>query len=109
MNYSVENQNSRQLSETELKASVSAMLDSVINPVLQNHNGSAELTYLEDGICGIRFLGACASCMSLTDTFNDIVKEPLLRKFPELKDVVVDTTVSAELLDFARSLLQHKH
>ena len=46
--------------------------------------------------------------MSQTDTFDQVIKAKLLGEVPELKDVVVDDSVSDELLDFARQILSGK-
>lgn len=81
------------------------VVDEKINPILATHNGSALVSYFEDGVCGIKLLGACAACMSATDTFDYIVRDTLLKEMPEIKAVEIDQSVSEELLDFARSLL----
>ena len=82
------------------------IIDSKINPILGTHNGYAEVTYFENGVCGVKLLGACAACMSATETFDSIVSSTLLNEVPEIKAVEVDQSVSEELLDFARSILQ---
>jgi hypothetical protein len=46
--------------------------------------------------------------MSQTDTFDQVIKKTVLEKVPELKDVMVDDSVSDELLDFARKILSGK-
>ena len=39
---------------------------------------------------------------------EDMVKEAILQAVPEVKDVRLDDTVSEELLDMARKLLNHE-
>ena len=89
----------------DVKEKIQKILDDDINLKLVLHGGGASLTSFEDGIAKIRFTGACASCMAQTDTFDEVVKATILSKVPEVKDVVVDDTVSDELLDFARQIL----
>lgn len=92
----------------DVKEKIQKILDDDINVKLILHGGGASLTSCEDGIAKIKFTGACASCMSQTDTFDQVIKAKLLGEVPELKDVVVDDSVSDELLDFARKILSGK-
>ena len=92
----------------DLKEKVQKILDDDINVKLILHGGGASLTSCEDGIAKIKFTGACASCMSQTDTFDQVIKSTVLEKVPEIRDVVVDDSVSDELLDFARQILSGK-
>lgn len=84
---------------------IKKILDEDINLKLVLHGGGAELTSFEDGVAWIRFDGACAGCMSQTDTFDQVVKASILESVPEVKDVRVDDSVSDDLLDFARQIL----
>ena len=77
----------------------------MINVQLALHGGSASLTAFEDGVAWVKFHGACASCMSSSDTLEVVVKEAILQKLPEVKDVQLDMTVSEDLLDMARKIL----
>lgn len=92
----------------DVKDKIIQILNDDINVRLVLHGGGAELTSFEDGVAGIKFSGACAGCMAQTDTFDEVVKATILEKVPEVKDVVVDDTVSDELLDFARQILAGK-
>ncbi len=92
----------------DVKEKIQKILDEDINVKLILHGGGATLTSFEDGVAKIKFMGACASCMSQTDTFDEVVKALILGNIPEVKDVVVDDTVSDELLDFARQILAGK-
>lgn len=92
----------------DVKEKIQKILDDDINVKLILHGGGASLTSFEDGIAKIKFTGACAACMSQTDTFDDVVKTALINGVPEVKDVMVDDNVSDELLDFARQILAGK-
>ena len=84
---------------------IQEIIDKVINVQLQLHGGSASLTHYEDGIAWVKFHGACASCLSSSETLEMVVKEGIMQVLPEVKDVRLDDTVSDDLLDFARKIL----
>ena len=92
----------------DVKEKIKKILDDDINSKLALHGGGAELTSLEDGVAMIRFSGACASCMLQTDTFDQVVKASIMEAVPEVKDVMVDDSISDDLLDFARQILAGK-
>jgi Fe-S cluster biogenesis protein NfuA len=92
----------------DVKEKIQKILDDDINVKLILHGGGASLTSFEDGVAKIKFTGACAACMSQTDTFDDVVKTAIINGVPEVKDVMVDDNVSDELLDFARQILAGK-
>lgn len=76
-----------------------------VNPILESHMGGVVLTKLENDIAFVRLTGACGGCPSSQYTVEDVIKTILLEELPELKDVQLDTSVSDELLDMARKLL----
>lgn len=92
-------------STAETEKEIQKIIDEVINVQLVLHGGSASLTAFEDGVAWVKFHGACASCMSSSDTLEVVVKEAILQKLPEVKDVQLDMTVSEDLLDMARKIL----
>ena len=92
-------------STAETEKEIQKIIDEVINVKLALHGGSASLTAFEDGVAWVKFHGACASCMSSSDTLEVVVKEAILQKLPEVKDVQLDMTVSGDLLDMARKIL----
>ncbi len=81
------------------------VLDEKINNRLADHGGSAELTGFVDGVASVKFYGACGHCASADDTFQFIVKNSILEEVPGVKDVVLDETVSEDLLEMARKIL----
>ena len=88
-----------------MEEKIQKIIDEVVNVQLNMHGGSATLTKYEDGVAWVKFLGACASCMSSSDTLELVVKESIMQALPEVKDVVLDNTVSEDLLDMARKIL----
>lgn len=89
----------------DVKDKIQKILDEKINVRLELHGGGVSLTSFEDGVAKIRFTGACASCLTQTDTFDEVVKAQIMENIPEVKDVVLDDNISDELLDFARQIL----
>ena len=80
-------------------------LDQVVNVQLQLHGRSASSTSYQDGVAWVKFHGACASCMSSSETLELVVKEGIMTALPEVRDVRLDDTVSEDLLDMARKIL----
>ena len=67
----------------EIRQKIQTILEETVNTQLAAHNGSASLSDFADGVAWIRFHGACANCMSSSETLEDVVKESLLRAVPE--------------------------
>lgn len=88
-----------------MEEKIQAILDQVVNVQLQLHGGSASLTSYQDGVAWVKFHGACASCMSSSETLELVVKEGIMTALPEVRDVRLDDTVSEDLLDMARKIL----
>lgn len=84
---------------------IQKILDETVNGQLAAHGGSASLTEYEDGVAWIKFHGACASCMSSSETLENVVKESICRELPEVREVRLDDSVSEDLLDMARKIL----
>lgn len=88
---------------------IKKVLKDKVDPVLAAHYGGAVLTKLEDGVAFVRLTGACASCPSAQMTIEDVVKETVMGNVEGLEDVVLDTSVSEDLLDMARKILNKEH
>ncbi len=84
---------------------IKKIVDENVNPVLAEHYGGAEVTGWEEGIVYVKMTGACGQCPSAKDTIESLVKEIVMAKTPEVKDVVLDTSVSQDLVDFAKKIL----
>lgn len=84
---------------------VMKVINEKVNPVLEQHFGSATVTGIEDGIVKVKFLGACSSCPSAQQTLEDVVKSMLMEEISDVKDVVLDTSVSEELIEMAKKIL----
>ncbi|MDD6310637.1 MAG: NifU family protein [Firmicutes bacterium] len=84
---------------------IKKVLEEQVDPVLGEHFGGAILSKVEDGVAYIKMTGACAGCPSAQDTLENVIKDFVLGGVPELKDVVLDQSVSEDLLDFAKKIL----
>lgn len=76
-----------------------------VNPLLESHYGGAELVGYENNVAKVRLTGACRTCPSAQFTIEDVVKEIILSEIPEVKDVILDTSVSEDLIQMAKKIL----
>lgn len=88
-----------------MEEKITAVLKEKVDPVLAAHYGGAVLA----GVGGrnrLRQVYRSVCILSFRrDTLESVVKEILMSEIPEIKDVVLDRSVSEELLDMARKLL----
>lgn len=89
----------------KLRGKIEKTLSDKVNPILAEHNGGAVLVSLEAGVAVIKLVGACAACPSAQITMEEIVKEIVINECKEIKDVILDTSVSEDLIDMARKIL----
>ena len=90
-----------------MKEQIEKVLKEKVDPVLAQHYGGAILTGLsEDKTVKVKLTGACASCPSAQYTIEDIVKAIVMEEIPEVRDVVLDTSVSEDLIDMAKKILR---
>jgi Fe-S cluster biogenesis protein NfuA len=87
------------------KKQIERILTERVNPILAEHYGAAQLTGFEDGVVTVRLTGACGSCPSAQYTIEDVVKAEICAGLPGVRDVVLDTAVSQDLIDMARKIL----
>ena len=91
-----------------MEEEVRKVLKERVDPVLSEHFGGSHLTRIEDGVAYVKLTGACAGCPSAQDTIEEIVKNYVCGSVKGVKDVVLDTEVSEDLLDMARKILHHE-
>lgn len=90
-----------------MEEQIKKVLKEKVDPVLAAHYGGAVLTGYEDGVAMVKLTGACASCPSAQSTIEDVVKSIVMENIPGIKDVILDNSISEDLIDMARKLL-HK-
>lgn len=76
-----------------------------VDPVLAAHYGGAVLTKYENDIAYVRLTGSCATCPAAQQTIEDVVRSVVLENVEGVKDVVLDDSVSDDLLDMAKKIL----
>ena len=89
-----------------MKEKIQKILDEKAAPILASHRGGVTLLSYENQIATVKLLGECSGCPSAQQTTEEIVKTLVMKELPEVKDVVLDTSVSEDLLAFARKILQ---
>ncbi len=89
-----------------IRERIQNVLDQVVNVQLAMHGGSVVLTDYEDGVAWVRFTGACAGCMSVSDTLDLVVRQAIMEAVPDVRDVQQDVGVSEDMLDMARQILR---
>ena len=81
------------------------VLEDKVNPVLASHFGGAILVGFENDVAYVKLTGSCSTCPSAQFTIEYVVKGIVMDAIPEVKDVVLDTSVSSDLLDMAKKIL----
>lgn len=83
-------------------------MDARVRPYLRSHGGAVQIESLDArGVLGVRLTGACVGCPAADLSMQTVVREELLDAMPELTDVVLVGSVSDDLLNQARWLLDH--
>ena len=88
-----------------MKDKIQKVLDEKVNPLLEEHYGGANLVEYENNIVKVRLTGACSTCPSAQNTIEDVVKRIVMDECEDVKDVILDTSISEDLLDMARKIL----
>lgn len=78
-----------------------------IVPTLMGHGGDVKLRSIEDGIATITLLGSCSNCPLSQITFEEVIREAILKEFPkEIKDVRLYNEVDDDVWNFAKKILR---
>jgi Fe-S cluster biogenesis protein NfuA len=88
-----------------IQEQIQKVLEEKVNPVLAEHYGGATLTEYTDGVAWVKMTGACGGCPSAQETIANIVRTAVQQEVPEVSDVRLDNSVSDDLLDMARKIL----
>lgn len=92
----------------ELLERIEQVLDEEIRPQLLLHGGGLETVSLTEGRYTFRLIAQCAGCPSAYLTTEELIRGTLLERFPQLREVVLEQGVSADLLAQAKRLLCHE-
>ena len=89
-----------------MEEKIRKVLEEKVDPLLASHFGGVVLTAFENGIAYVKLTGSCSTCPSAQYTIEDVVRGIVLEEIPEVENVVLDTSVSSDLLDMARKILK---
>lgn len=87
---------------------IEEVLEKKVRPNLAQHGGDIEIEKLENGVLHVRMHGQCSGCPSAELTLENLVNTELKEAFPELKDVVLVTGVSDDLIAQARQIMRQR-
>jgi Fe-S cluster biogenesis protein NfuA len=88
---------------------VKKIISNKIRPSIKEHGGDIEVVSVQDGILKIKLLGNCIGCYHSSSTTSDLVKKIILLEDIGIKDVVLETGVSEDLIEMAKKLLAKKN
>lgn len=84
---------------------IQEVIEGKVKPYLKNHHGDIEVVSVIDGVVRVRLLGNCSGCPSARITVEEIVETALKHEIGEIKRVILEDAVSADMLDLARRIL----
>ncbi len=104
------NRNRKEERVTVVRERIEQILEKEVRPALRMDGGDIELKSFseEDGILTVRFLGGCSGCPAAKGTLESVVEKAILEKVPEVRKIELDDSVSQDLLDFAKKILNHE-
>ena len=92
----------------EFVQKVEEILEEKVRPMLRGHGGQVRLVDCADGVVSVELLGACSGCPAADLSTRGFIEDTLRAELPEVKQVRLTNTVSPELLEMARQLLEHR-
>ena len=87
---------------------IEEVLEKKVRPNLAQHGGDIQIEKLEDGVLHVRMHGQCSGCPSAELTLENLVSTELKDAFPDLKEVVLVTGVSDDLIAQAREIMRQR-
>lgn len=88
---------------------IEKIISDKVRPSIKEHGGDIEVLSIQDGILKIKLLGSCIGCSHATSTTSEFVKKIILLEDIGVKDVVLETGVSEDLIEMAKKLLAKKN
>ncbi|MCD8232626.1 MAG: NifU family protein [Clostridiales bacterium] len=88
---------------------IERVLDEKVRPELALHEGNIKVVKLEGDVLHVRMEGHCSNCPSAELTLEQTVNTALQEAFPDLREVVLVTGVSDELIADMREILKRRH
>ena len=85
---------------------IEKVLDEKVRPDLSLHGGNIKVEKLSDGVLHVRMVGQCSGCPSAELTMENLVNAELKGAFTNLKQVVLVSGVSDNLIAEAKEMLR---
>lgn len=86
---------------------IESVLENQVRPYLLEHEGNVQVVDYNEGILKVRLTGQCSGCPSAALTTEELIAGAVMKEIPEVKDVVLVSEVSDELIAMAKKLLDH--
>lgn len=86
---------------------IESVLEHQVRPYLLEHEGNVQVVDYNEGILKVRLTGQCSGCPSAALTTEELIAGAVMKEIPEVKDVVLVSQVSDELIAMAKKLLDH--
>jgi len=87
-------------------SAVEKILDMKVRPLFANHGGGIKVVSLEEGVLKVKMLGACSQCASASADVEEIVTKEIKSELPDIREVVLVSGVSEDLITAAREFLR---
>lgn len=88
---------------------IEAVLDKHVRPSLASHQGDVVIADYTDDVLRIRLTGKCSGCPSAQLTTEELIAATVKEHLPQVKDVILVSGVSDELIAQAKALLHDHH
>ena len=88
-----------------MQQKVEEILDERVRPRLAQHNGGVKLLSVEGETVRLQLMGQCANCPSSYLTTEQLILKELRKDIPGIRQVLVECSVSDELMEQARKIL----
>ena len=88
---------------------IETVLDKHVRPSLASHQGDVVIVDYTDDVLRIRLTGKCSGCPSAQLTTEELIAATVKEHLPQVKDVILVSGVSDELIAQAKALLHNHH
>ena len=86
---------------------VNDIVNKKIRPYLNSHGGDITVLKVDDHILTVRLTGRCSDCPSAMYSTRQMIQDIVCEQMPSIETVVIEEYTNPELLDMARSILNH--
>lgn len=87
---------------------IEEVLDAKVRPILMQHEGNLRIISYQDGVLRFRLLGQCSNCPSAIVTAEELIAPPIKEALPEIREVILDSSVSDETWNMAKAILKQR-